>query len=237
MGWFVELKPAVRPRATLFCFPFGGGSAAAFRPWADHVPSDVKLVGIDLPGRAARFGEPLLTSAKDVVTQLLAEKGYFARHAPFVFFGHSLGAIVAFELARELPPSRLVVSGRRAPHLPLPRSPIYDLPDHRFVEELRKYEGTPEEVLADREVMELYLPILKADFAISESYRYEEAPPLALPLLVLGGESDPMVEASSLHEWTRHTTGDHAVHTFEGGHFFLNDFVPDIVKLALGRSS
>lgn len=222
-------------RLRLFCFPYAGGSAAVYRDWHTLVPGEIEVAAVNLPGRGARFKEPPLDRAEVLVESLAEELGPHME-PPFAFFGHSMGALIAFELTRLLRregrrlPERLLVSGRRAPHLPDEDPPIHGLPDAELMEELRQLNGTPEEVLAHPELMELFLPVLRADFAVCEEYRYREEPPLDLPISAFGGVDDPDVERSHVLGWREQTRGGFRLRMFPGGHFFLNDHRDALVR-------
>lgn len=235
--WFRPLSQSAHARATLVCFPFGGGHSGAFRHWAARLPSDVRLLGVDLPGRGARFGETLLTNLDAILRPLLAACVALDPEKPFVFYGHSLGATIAFELARALArvgrplPHHLVVGGRGAPDLPRRSAPIAGLPDDVFLAEVSKYQGLPDEVLAHQELLDLFLPLLRADFGVSERYVYRSGPPLAVPITALGGRSDPMVDVATLTGWSRQTSTTFASRIFDGGHFFPDEFIDEVVAL------
>jgi medium-chain acyl-[acyl-carrier-protein] hydrolase len=237
--WFSVLAAVARPRATLVCFPFGGGNSSTFRPWSRYLPADVQLLGVDLPGRGARFGEAMFTRVDDVIDALLAQRNYLARQGRLIFFGHSLGALLAFELACALErsgapaPVHLIASGRGAPHLPRLDPPVHGLPNAQFIEQVKRFQGLPDEVLQHEELLELFLPILRADFALSESYRCTARARLSCDLTALGGTRDPMVGVDTLAPWGKHTRGQFQLHTFDGGHFFVNDFAAEVTALAL----
>lgn len=147
---------------------------------------------------------------------------------PFAFFGHSMGALVSFEVARllrknyQLSPVQLFVSGRRAPQLPNSESPIHALPEAEFLEELRRLNGTPEEVLANAELMEILLPVLRADFAVLETYGYSAEPPLECPITAFGGLQDTEVSCDHLEAWRNQTSAAFSLQMFPGDHFFLH---------------
>jgi len=145
---------------------------------------------------------------------------------PFALFGHSMGAIISFELARLLRadhicPRRLIVSGRGAPHLPQTRTAIYSLAEREFLDALRNLDGTPKEVLDNPELMKVVTPMLRADLQMIETYRYRTAPPLDCPIVIFGGRGDKTVGKEELKAWGSHTTGQNWVHMFPGDHFFL----------------
>jgi medium-chain acyl-[acyl-carrier-protein] hydrolase len=217
-------RPSVAWR--LFCFPYAGGGTALFRDWPSLLPPQIELCTIAAPGREARFGEPAPRQVAEWVDGLFPELET-AIDRPFALFGHSLGALVAFELARRLrerrarQPDHLFVSGCRAPQLPRSKPPTHDLPTPAFREELRRMNGTPPEVLAHPELLELLEPLLRADFAAAETYSYAEAPPLEVPILAFGGDRDPEVSQADLGAWSEQTTAAFGAFTFPGDHFFL----------------
>jgi medium-chain acyl-[acyl-carrier-protein] hydrolase len=154
---------------------------------------------------------------------------------PFAFFGHSMGGLIAFELARKLRragdpmPVHLFLSGRRAPDWPPARPPIYHLPDKEFRQEVRLLQGTPEEVLNNEELMQILLPALRADFSVCETYVYAAEAPLDIPLTVFGANQDPEVDRAGLEAWQKHTTGSMHLRIFEGNHFFLHPMRSSLV--------
>jgi medium-chain acyl-[acyl-carrier-protein] hydrolase len=156
---------------------------------------------------------------------------------PFAFFGHSMGAKIAFELARRLrnayglEPIHLFASGCRAPHIQNPEPPTYNLPEPEFIEELRTLNGTPKEVLEHPELMSLLLPLLRADFEMVQTYEYIPDKPLSTPITVYGGLRDEDITREQLEGWSQHTTSPAAVRMFMGGHFFLNSEQPLVLKL------
>jgi len=219
-----------RPDALLrlFCLPYAGGGSSAYRDWQAGFPPEIEVCPVQLPGRENRFLEPPATSMPILVRDLANGLGPFLDR-PFALFGHSLGALVVFELCHELrsmgqPVARhLFVSAHRAPHLPDRRPPIHHLPDDAFVAELRRLNGTPEEVLGNSELMELVLPTLRADFTISETYRWTWRPPLDCPITVFGGRNDSETTPAELEAWRTHTRGALRVELLPGAHFFLHD--------------
>jgi medium-chain acyl-[acyl-carrier-protein] hydrolase len=181
------------------------------------------------------LSDPPFTQASQLVNVLGEElQPYF--DMPFAFFGHSMGALIAFELARKLRrsrgpmPVRLFLSGRRAPHLPPARPPIYHLPEAEFRQEVRLLQGTPEEVLSNEELMQILLPVLRADFSVCETYVYSAEEPLDLPLSVFGSDNDPEVNRDELEAWRSQTTGAVSLRIFEGNHFFLHPMQSALIK-------
>jgi len=210
----------------LFCFPYAGGAASVFRDWSDGLPADVEVCPIQLPGRGARLMEPPLSQLPPLI-EALAEALLPLLDKPFALFGHSLGSLVSFELARQLRtkhqvrPVRLFVSAGPAPQIPHRGPPIHNLPEKEFSAELRRLNGTPGELLNHKELMDIVLPSLRADFALYESYRYSSGPPLNCPISTYGGLNDPKVKYNDLEAWRDQTSVSFSIRMFAGDHFFL----------------
>lgn len=193
------------------------------------MPASVDLLPMALPGHDGRLNEPPATDLRILANTLREELSRFALDRPFVLLGHSMGALLAFELARSLrehdhtPPQLLILSGCRPPHaIRTPKSPIHGLPDRELLAALQdRYGGIPTVVRDNPEIWKVLLPALRADFQMIETYTYVEEPPLDVPMLVLGGTEDPVVSAAQLMEWRQYTTRDFSVRQFPGGHFFL----------------
>jgi surfactin synthase thioesterase subunit len=217
-------------RLRLFCFPFAGGGTWVFNSWVDRLPSDIQreteLWSVCLPGRESREGEPLFTELSPLLEVLAPLITSFLTR-PYAFFGHSMGALVSFELACRLRsrgvagPVHIVVSGHRAPRLPDRNPAVHQLPDLEILAKLRRLGGTPEEVLVNPELMEMYLPRLRADLAVCETYVYEQREPLTCSITALGGTDDPQVRREDLSDWRSHTRGSFSLYMFPGNHFFL----------------
>jgi surfactin synthase thioesterase subunit len=181
---------------------------------------------VQLPGREARFNEPLVRSCAEVVDALAAALAPLGER-PLALFGHSMGALVAFELARRLEQKPgfnvlvLFASGRHAPHVDPDREQWHDLPDDKFLETIRRLNGTPAEVLENQELMNLMLPILRADLTIDETHRLEPNPPLRCALLALGGRNDSMTPPRDIEAWRQYTVGPFRAAFCDGGHFFV----------------
>jgi medium-chain acyl-[acyl-carrier-protein] hydrolase len=223
----------------LFCFPYAGGNAALYRHWPDHVPATIEVWPVELPGRGSRPLEPPFTSLTPLV-HAAARALLCHLDRPFAFFGHSMGALVAFELARllrrehGLRPVQLFASAARAPQLFDLDPPISTLPRPAFLEKLRCLGGTPREVLEHPELMELLESMLRADFAVCDSYTYVPDVPLACRLSVFGGLHDPEVSGDQLDAWRAQTTASFSRHMLPGGHFFLQHS-PALVPNLLAR--
>ncbi|MFJ7299028.1 thioesterase II family protein [Streptomyces sp. NPDC099088] len=233
--WFRRFTaPGDGPR--LVCFPHAGGSATAYLPLARTLPADLDVVSVQYPGRQDRYREAPFTSIAALVEAVaghLAEELEKDPSRPYALFGHSMGALVAFETARllaarDLPSTqRLFLSGRGAPG---PRSSehyqFFD--DADVLAEVRRLGGTDQAMLDNAEVMEMVLPGLRADYRALGTYRWHEGEPLAAPISVLVGDSDPMVSVEEAVTWREHTGGDFALKVFSGGHFYLADHLAGI---------
>jgi medium-chain acyl-[acyl-carrier-protein] hydrolase len=222
------LRPQPRPRAAvrLFCLAHAGGSAWMYRGWPALVPEGVEVCAVQLPGHGNRVGEPGIAEFAPLLAQL-AKAIEPELDRPFALFGHSLGALLAFELARwsvetlEQAPVQLFVSGHNAPHLPETEDGLTGLDDAAVIERLRALGCTPAAVLENGELMELMLPAIRADFAVCESYAHRAGPPLPCPLSALAGTDDPRTDRAGVEAWRRHTSGPFAVRWFPGDHFFV----------------
>ncbi|MGD9898781.1 MAG: thioesterase II family protein [Calditrichaceae bacterium] len=221
-------KPAKNAKIKLFCLPFAGGSSAVFRSWPKHMPDTVEVCAVEIPGRGQRINEPLRGRIETLVAELSPEiKNSIDR--PFAIFGHSLGAIIGFEIAHHLKinyglkPVHLFLSGTKAPQLQSDKKLIYNLPDAEFLAEIKKLNGTPAEVFEHQDLLKLIIPILRADFKLCETYSYEARIPLDCPISVLGGLQDPHLDKKMLESWSTQTNGPFFLRMFPGDHFYLND--------------
>ncbi|MBB6250625.1 thioesterase II family protein [Nitrospirillum iridis] len=223
--WIADLNTAPRASVRLFFFPFAGGGSAAYRPWATALPPRVQASAVLLPGRESRLREVAHSRLEDLLDPLLAGLAP-ALDRPYAFFGHSMGATIAYEAARRLEaggggPGHLFVSGRQAPGRPRLAPPIHDLPPPLFIAALRRLNGTPAAILEDADLMAMLLPLLRADFALSETYRPQPGTRLRAPVTAFGGQSDPMVPADDVAAWEQVTDGAFTMALHEGDHFFL----------------
>ena len=214
-------------RLRLLCFHHAGGSATAFRSWPVALRPDVELWSIQLPGREDRLREPPFVRLEPLV-QALVEVLAPRLVVPYAFFGHSMGALVGFELARALRrrhqplPACVCVSSFRAPCLPGSDPPIHALPDAEFIEELGRFDNDSERTLQHEELRQLLLPALRADFAVCESYIHAADVPLDCPILAFGGQADPRVSREDLDGWRELTSRTFQLTLFPGKHFYLN---------------
>ena len=231
-SWFICPKPAPRAWIRLFCFPYAGGGIPVFRSWPEGLPG-VEVWVAQLPGRGSRFGDEPLTSMLTLVQALARHLPPDGDERPFAFFGHSLGARIAFVLARSLRhqgkrlPDHLFVSGCPAPQLPHGQ-PLHTLPKAAFLAELERRAGIPREVRAEAEVfgtlpelLDLLLPMVRADLTVYETAVYSSEPPLACPITAFGGVDDPLVNQEELAAWREQAAGPFQISFFAGDHFFL----------------
>jgi medium-chain acyl-[acyl-carrier-protein] hydrolase len=236
--WLSGTPVVGNTRLRLFCLPYAGGGATLYRSWPRAVPAELQICRVQLPGRENRVAEPPFRRMPPLVNALTeAIRPYLDR--PFAIFGHSMGALVAFELARALrraglpQPSRLFLSSHRAPHLPDPDPPLHFLSDDALRAELRRLGGTPDEVFEHPELMELMLPLLRADFELCETYAHTSEPPLDVPFSTFGGRDDPTTDEASLRAWSDHTRAPVGHRMFEGHHLYLRNEHARVVATVL----
>ena len=227
----------------LFCFPHAGGNAWVFRQWSKWLPDTVEVCSIQLPGRANRIREPAISDLAAVLDWLtVAITPELDR--PMAMFGHSLGSLMAFELARrfrsrlKVEPVHLFVSGHNAPHLPNRPEVVSGQDDATFADTLRRLKYTPEPLLNDPAWCGLMIPTLRADFSLYEQYAYREGPPLGCPITVLAGKDDPFTNHEGVEAWRQHTQAEFGAAWFAGDHFFVSTaerLVAEMVGERIGR--
>lgn len=240
-SWFQTFGSNAGAPRRLFCFPYVGGAASVFRRWPQRFGEALEILALQLPGRENRMSEPPFTDMHDVVARVADEIAPMLAAKPFAFFGHSMGGVLAFELVRELRrrglplPSRLFVSGSSAPQVAdFADPPRHTMPDDELVVELRRLGGTPEEFLADEELLAILLPTLRADFSLFDTYRYPEGEPLPVPISVFGGLEDFALPEEKLEGWRLQTTAAVTMKMFPGDHFFLHAYEPAVTR-EIGR--
>ncbi|MFF7793121.1 aminotransferase class V-fold PLP-dependent enzyme [Streptomyces sp. NPDC007991] len=236
-AWIRRFSTPVQPvRARLYCFPFGGGGASAYRKWGEALEPGIDLCAVQLPGREERLSETLLSTVEEVVdafVPVLAEQP----ELPFAFFGHSMGALLAYEVCLRLRaeqralPGRLFVSGLHPPDRMSRARVRHNLDDRAFVESLRDTDDQLDVLLANPELTQLFLPILRADFTLCETYRHQGAEPLPCPITAYGGTADPMVDEPLLNGWRRFTSAAFEARMFPGGHFYIREHERRLVGL------
>lgn len=237
---FVRLhKTSVPPRLQLCCLPYAGGSARVFQSWRELLPVDMALLGVEYPGRGRRIAELAIDRIDVLASELVGALAEVPR-GPYALFGHSMGALAAFEMAHQLAesgaplPVLLVVSGHGAASLPSTSKPVHAGPDAEFLARLRELNATPPEALEMPELLDLMMPILRADFRAAETYVPAKRPKLDIPIVAYGGLLDPDVSKDQLLAWADETTAQCTVRMFPGDHFFLRT-APDNVVATLVR--
>ena len=225
--WFVCTRPRSGPDLRLFCFPHAGGGASIYRAWPSQVAAALEVVAVQLPGRESRLKEPLVDSLAPLVTALADVMAPYT-NAPYAFLGHSFGALLSFELIRELRrrgssmPVCLFASGRQAPRIPEPDPPLHRLPEPDFARAVHnRYNGIPQFIFDEPELLRLLLPALRADLSMAETYAYGDEAPLDCAISVFGGTLDHRLAKADLDAWRDETTAGCSVRLFPGGHFFL----------------
>ena len=226
-SWIECYQPNPGASLRLFCFPYAGGSARIYRSWGQYLPSCVEVCPVQLPGRDRRIAEPPFSNLL-LLVQATAEALRALLDKPFALFGHSMGALLSFELAHHvraefgLSPEHLFLAGRFAAHLEKTEPSTYDLPTPQLLQELQQLKGTPPGVLENPDLMELMLPLLRADFSVGDTYIYSARPLLSCPITALGGLRDSEVPRADLQAWGELTTGPFSLRMFPGDHFFLH---------------
>jgi surfactin synthase thioesterase subunit len=232
--WAPYYRPRPDARVRLICLPYAGGSASVYHSWPDALPTDVDVCGVQLPGRETRIHEPPVAKMDQLVPMLLdALRPWF--DLPFALFGHSMGALVGFEMARELRqrgermPIHLFASGCHAPQYPDP-AVVYDLPDAEFLDYLRSINGLSDAVLDNKELISMMLPMMRADAEVTETYTCQPIAPFGFPITAFAGLEDPMTTHAEVEGWRQHTTERFALAYFPGDHWFLQSARDEILQ-------
>lgn len=234
--WFRKASPISNADLTLVCLPHAGGGASVFRDWRKHLPHYVEVLAVQYPGHEGRWREALHSEVSGIAGPLAT--AIAARCSPnLVLYGHSLGAFIAFEVARilrrrgGLQPQHLFVSGSRAPDAATYQEPIHGAPDDILLERLRELGGIPEEVLAHSQLMEVLMPVLRCDLKMDETYRYQSEPPLDCPITAFVGAHDAELSEEQADAWRRHTRLSFDLHVLPGGHWWPATSEAEILHL------
>lgn len=222
-------------KASLVIFPFAGGGVSAFRKWKDEF-EDIKLLVAQYPGRENRFSEKAISDINILVDSLFEDmKETFDFRKPYYLFGHSMGTKIVYELALRIKnsdyinPRGIIISGGRAPLYKEPH-PIYHLDDDGFIEGLRRYEGTPKEILDNKDLISIFLPTLRADFVIDEDYQDTKFEKLKSPILGLMGDKDQEMTLDELIKWQDYTTKEFTYRYIDGKHMFVYTSPESVIK-------
>lgn len=238
--WFSVPRPCPQARARLICVPYAGSGASCYHAWSRALSGEsIEVRSVQLPGRESRLREAPFTAMAPLGVAVADHLEPFLDR-PYGLFGHSMGALVAFELARELQrrgrpaPALLCVSGASAPQVPNDQTLLHGLPDDELVRQVaERYQGIPQPVLQNRELLELVLPTLRADLTVIETYTFHEGPRLRCPLAAFAGQDDRHVTEEKLAPWRELTDGTFTSRRFAGDHFFLNDRRDELIAAIL----
>ncbi|WP_192250142.1 type I polyketide synthase [Mesorhizobium caraganae] len=239
MALLSVVKSSLDPSYRIFCFPHGGGGVHSFRDWSEHLPEDIELICLDLPGRGKRSAEAAIRSM-DVLVSMVTEALQAYSDRPFIFFGHSMGALVAYEVARSLEvadgpsPFHVVVSAHESADVPADDPPMYRYTDDKLTDVIRILGLIPKDALANEVLLQDFiLPPLRADFELAETYDRKRPTPLKVAITVMGGVQDEVVNANDLDEWRRLTTSRFTRIMFDGDHFYTHSMTEDVVSTLL----
>ncbi len=238
--WLIEPKSPVSGGRILVCFPSAGSGAAMYREWPDRLTGMADVLRVQPPGRETRFREPLISDITEYLDQLVDILSV-RLDRPFAFFGHSMGSIVAYRVAlrlrekRGIEPEHLFVSAFRSPHAP-PMKKIHHLADGEFIRELiDTYDGVPEQLLNEPEVLELMLPIVRADLAVVAGHQHEATQAFTCPISAFGGVDDRWVDEVQLSQWCVHTRNSFDLHMIAGNHYYINSNLDDLIDRIKAR--
>ncbi len=226
-------------KTILYCLSYAGGSSYAYRDFAKHIDNTtIEVIPLDLPGHGKRLREPLLTDINEMAEFIFSLIDKSIIEVPYALYGHSMGATVGYQLCRvvenaRLPlPLHLFFSSRQAPSLPVKDKDrnYHLLPRDKFIKKVMEYGGIPREVAAEKELMDLFVPILKADFKAVDEYHCDQLDPLDIPITILFGNNE-RITYEDVREWQEVTHHDLSIQQFSGGHFFIFEHLPEIGRI------
>ena len=233
--WVDTLKASKHPDVRCFCFHYAGGGSQMYRAWVDHLPKRMDLYSILLPGRERRTHEPLMTECHEIVEAMIPELLPLL-DKPYVFFGYSMGALVAWALAKKIQnigyvlPRHLFIAASRAPCMRKGEEKLYDLPSEQFIVKLTALGGIPEEILANHEIMDMYLPLLRADLTVADTYTpQDDEEQIDCPIDAFGGIGDMAITSKEIEGWKSHTRSSFHNKYFPDGHFFILHHFKEII--------
>jgi medium-chain acyl-[acyl-carrier-protein] hydrolase len=217
-------KNQLKSKVRLFCFPYSGANATIYSSWADSLPGSIEICAIQYPGHGNRIGDRLRYHVDDLIESILPDVTT-RLDIPYAFFGHSLGALVGYEISKKLPTQgslvHVFVSAHRAPQIPDPNPTLHNLDDLTFLDRIVKLGGMEKELIQSKELVEIILPILKADFTICENYQFQDKYILDCPVSVFGGLEDLYISRNDLLAWKELTSRAFSLRMFPGDHFFI----------------
>lgn len=224
-------------KTVLLCFPYAGGSSAAYLSWKKHLSGNIELYPVELPGRGRRINEPLCESIEDVVNDIFPKIKSIIVNSPYALFGHSMGSLLAYETARKIrshgmeEPVHVFLSGRYPPFIEC-KTNKHLLPDNEFIQDIAALGGMNEEILNNREVMSFFLPIIRADYKMVELYKYiDDGFRFNCDITVLNGKYDELVDENEVSRWKECTNKNCSFYEFYGGHFFINEFKEEVIEI------
>lgn len=223
--------------AKLFCFPYAGAGVSSYHTFCKSLPAHIIPFVVRLPGRETTRQQTPLTDINEIVARLAKAIRPALGKSPVFFWGHSMGALLAFEVARllqdDLKPTCLIISGHAAPQIPAPLkpTPVVEMDDAQFVRLVQSYGGMPQAIIDNPDILQLVLPQLRSDLIALEGYRYVSGAPLDSDIFCVNGKSDHMVNRSKVMAWQEQTTGEFSSRWLPGSHFFINENRPALVQL------
>lgn len=238
--WFVCRSERPQAALRMFCLPYAGAGASVFNSWSNSFPDTIELQAVQLPGRESRYNEPMFTDIHEAV-KVLADSIKLYMDRPYAFFGYSMGALVAFELMRELRrrgeplPIQLFLAAMRAPQTSPICPSLADLPNDSFLEQMRHYYDPPQDAWNLPELLKVILPTLRADMKMCEGYIHTLEPPLESPIHAFAGQDDRSASPAVVREWRQQTTEDFKMDVFDGTHFFINTALDDLQRVMIAR--
>ncbi|WP_016951928.1 thioesterase II family protein [Anabaena sp. PCC 7108] len=235
-SWVTCPQPNPQAKLRLFCLPHAGGSATVFRTWPDNLPSTIEVCPLELPGRGRQMNLSPYTKMQPLVREIAQNITPYL-DKPFAIFGHSMGGLISFELSRLLrsdyhvTPLHLFIAARNAPQVTPTKPPIYNLPDAEFWQEILNYNGTPNEVMQNQDIIQIFLPILRADFTVLNTYAYQNQLAFDFPISVFGGLQDPEFTDYELEAWQEQTNTTFDLQMLEGNHFFIRSHEKILLRI------
>ncbi|MEX2963534.1 thioesterase II family protein [Microbulbifer sp. TYP-18] len=234
--WLVNYTNRPTAEVRLICFHYAGGSASAYRNWPKFLSANVDLLGVQLPGREGRYQEDFITNFDELIGKVVVALEPVI-DKPYVVFGHSMGSLMSFECLRQIGSKGLplplfyIPAGRRSPQFPEDEPPIAHLPEGDFLTALLKeYEDNLGDVLRNKDLREVFIPQLRADFKLCENYCYREKEKLNCPIYAFGGEQEQKLGEKEIQGWAAHTNCEFFAKRFPGDHFFIHKSESMVVR-------